>query len=387
MILKKCALCPSMLSGKNKTKEHIIPNAIGGRKKTTGFICEACNNKLGKTWDADLARQLNWFALAIGISRERGETPRQIVQTILGERFWLLNDGTFIPEKPTYSEDDLGGKTAINMTSQTIEDARKRLKGVARKYPKFDVQKALDELEVETSFLDSPLQVSLSLGGPAAGRSLVKTAFAFASECGIAHDQCKKASEYLLNENLATIPFGFSYITDFVINRPNKNVFHCVSLRADPKTGRVWSYIEYFGLLRVIVLLGENYDGPFKNECYSLNPIDGSSACVRVKEPNEKEFSEVISGGGFDHEKHKAAADYALPLILERARKRTLEHFVKQGFEHAGKKLGIKEGEYFPQEKAAEFTALMMEKLSPYIEHLVRDSRQRTKNLVDDGPT
>lgn len=374
---KICALCSSTLSNKNKTKEHIIPNAIGGRKKTTGFICEDCNNKFGETWDAELAKQLNWFSLAIGISRERGEAPRQAVQTVSGERFWLLSNGTLVPEKPTYTEEDLGGRIAIKMTSPNIENAEKRLKGVARKYPKFDVQKALDELEIKTSFLDSPLLVSLSLGGSDAGRSLVKTAFAFASECGVDHDQCEKAAGYLLDESMTAIPFGFSYIADLVSNRPKENVFHCVSLHADPKIKRIWSYVEYFGLFRVIVLLGEKYGGPFRQECYSINPVDGSSANVRIKEIGEEELNEVMSGGGFDKEKHKAAADYALPIILDCARSRTLEHFVKQGFEHAGKNLGIKEGEDIPREKAAEFTAFMMEKLSPYIEHLVRDGRPR----------
>lgn len=373
--LKKCALCPSILNLENKTKEHIIPNAIGGRKKTTTFICEPCNTKYGETWDAELAKQLNWFSLAVGISRERGAAPRQVVETTSGERFWLLSDGTFTPEKSSHSEKDVGAGIQINMTAQTIDEARKRLKGVARKYPKFNVQKALEELKIKTSFLDSPLHVSLQLGGSDAGRSLVKTAFAFASDCGVAHDQCERAYEYLTNADLKTIPFGFAYISDLVERRPAENVFHCVSLHADPKTRRICSYIEYFGLFRVLVLLGENYDGPFKDECYSINPIDASSANIQVKNIGQEEFAEIMAGNGFDQEKHKDAADYALPIILNRARSRTLEHFVRQGFEHAGKSLGIKEGEEIPPEKAKEFTAFMMEKLSPYLENLVRDGR------------
>ncbi|WP_093554400.1 HNH endonuclease [Pseudoduganella namucuonensis] len=93
---RKCALCASVLSGTNRTKEHIIPNAIGGRKKTTGFICNDCNRMFGESWDAELARQLNWFSLSIGISRERGEPPKQIVQTIEGDRYWLHNDGSYL---------------------------------------------------------------------------------------------------------------------------------------------------------------------------------------------------------------------------------------------------------------------------------------------------
>lgn len=374
---KKCALCDQTLSGKKKTKEHIIPNAIGGRKKTTGFICNDCNTKLGESWDAELARQLNWFSLAVGISRERGEPPKQIVQTIDGDRYWLLNDGSFTPEKSSYSEEDLGGAIKIELTAKTIEEAKQRLKGVARKYPKFDVEKALKELEVKTNYLDSPLHVSLSLGGPDAGRSLVKTAFSFASECGVPHAQCEKALEYLLNPAAENFPFGFAYLSDLVESRPKDKIFHCVSLHGDPKKKRLWSYIEYFGIFRLVVLLSDVYVGPYKNEVYAFNPVDGERVAMKVTtQISEEEFASLMRGEGFDQEKHRAAANYALPIILDRGRSRTLERTVKEGFEHAAKQLGISEGEIIPKKKAAEFTAFMMEKISPYIEHLVRSGHR-----------
>lgn len=378
---RKCALCPDTLSAKNKTKEHIIPNAIGGRKKTTGFICNDCNNKLGEDWDADLAKQLNWFSLAVGISRERGESPKQIVQTIEGDKYWLLNDGSFTPEKSSYSEEDLGGKIKINLTAKTIEEAKQRLKGIARKYPKFDVEKALSELEVTTNYLESPLHVSLSLGGPNAGRSLVKTAFAFASECGVPHAQCEKALEYLLNPEAEAIPFGFAYLSDLVEVRPKDRIFHCVSLHGDLKRKRLWSYIEYFGLFRIVVLLSERYAGPFRNEIYTIDPVDGERVTVKVNSQiSEDEFSSLMNGEGFDQEKHKAAADYALPIILNRSTSRSLERSVKEGFDHAAKQLGIKENEVIPKEKAAEFTGFMMEKISPFLEHLVRNGRRNGRS-------
>lgn len=92
---------------------------------------------------------------------------------------------------------------------------------------------------------------------------------------------------------------------------------------------------------------------------------------------SEEEFSALMNGEGFDQEKHKAAADYALPIILNRSTSRSLERSVKEGFDHAVKQLGIKENEVIPKEKAAIFTGFMMEKITPFIEHLVRRGRQR----------
>lgn len=374
---QKCALCDDPLTGKNISKEHIIPNAIGGRKKTTGFICNRCNNKRGEKWDADLAKQLNWFSLAVGISRERGEPPKQLVQTVEGEKYWLLSDGTFTPEKSSYSVDDSGDGVKISMTAKTMEEAKQRLKGVARKYPKLDIEKALNELEIKTDYLESPLHVNLSLGGPNAGRSLVKTAFAFASACGVPHQACEKAIEYLLDETREDIPFGFSYLSDFIQTRPSDKVFHCVSLHGDPKSKKLWSYIEYFGIFRVVVLLSDKYSGEYKNEMYSIDPIDGSSVGVKIRKDVAAEELELIwSGNGYNPEIYKSAGDYAIPIVLKRGQSRSLERSISDGFHHAAKKLGIKEGEIIPKEKAREFTALMMEKVSPYIEYLVRSGRR-----------
>jgi hypothetical protein len=127
---KTCALCASTLNNKNQSKEHIIPNAIGGRRKTKTFICNSCNNKQGETADAELARQLNWLALTLGISRERGEAPPQIIQTIEGQKLWLQNDGTMTPEKPSYHEDDSGSQTKISISARNMDEAKKMLNGV-----------------------------------------------------------------------------------------------------------------------------------------------------------------------------------------------------------------------------------------------------------------
>lgn len=380
VIVNKCAFCENTLSGKNRSKEHIIPNAIGGRKKTTEFICNTCNNKLGEKWDSELAKQLNWFSLSVGISRERGESPKQIVQTITGEKYWLLNDGSFTTEKSTYHEDIEENSVKIRLTAKTIDEAKQRLKGVSRKYPQFDVERALKEMEITTNYLDSPLRCNLSIGGPDAGRSLVKTAFAFASACGVATYKCDKALQYLLDENMSVIPFGFANLSDLIEIRPKDRIFHCVSLHADPNTKLLWSYIEYFGLFRVVVLLSENYSGKPKNEIYSIDPIDGSTVGVKIKsEINKEELSLILSGNGINNQIYKEAADYALAIIMERDRSRSLEKVVKQGVEYATKKLGINEGDIIPKELAAEFTALMMHKLSPYIENLVRSGSKRNQ--------
>ena len=53
---RQCALCGEPFADGDDSREHIIPNAIGGRKKIAGFLCRNCNSKTGKEWDSELAR-------------------------------------------------------------------------------------------------------------------------------------------------------------------------------------------------------------------------------------------------------------------------------------------------------------------------------------------
>ena len=366
-----CALCGAELIGKTRSKEHVIPNSIGGRLKTSGFICSTCNNTKGESWDAELAKQLNWFSLSLGISRERGEPPSQKVRTVDGRQLTLLPDGSFSPGS-SYSEEDIDGQKRISIIAGSVAEATKRLEGVSRKYPSFNKDHALSELEVKTDYLDSPLSVEFSIGGGKAGRSLVKTAVAFASHCGVPHKDFSRALNYLLDDQ-AEPPFGHAYLSDLVIGRELLPIFHCVSVKSDRSKDRLWAYIEYYGLFRVIVLISDHYTGVDVDKTYALDPVTGQQLNVAILgDVPEDEFCRVVTGDGWDCKVHRAAADFTLPRVMRRSEQRALENAVASGFEHAARVLGIPEGADIPKDKAAEFTALLMERLSPYISHVVR---------------
>jgi hypothetical protein len=370
-----CALCGVPLIGRSRSKEHIIPNAIGGRLKTAGFICDECNNTKGKSWDAALAKQLNWFSLSFGISRERGEPPGQLVNTVDGRQYMLASNGSFYP-KSSYSEELVDGNKKIHMVAASIQEATKRLKGVAKKHTSFDLEQALSELKMQTVYLESPLEVELSLGGMECGRSLVKTALAYASYCGVKIRDFGRALDFLLN-NEAEPPYGHAYLSDLVINRDRTTMFHCVAVKSDLEKKRLWSYIEYFGMFRVLVLINDDYEGLMVDSTHAINPVTGRGVDVAVDNGiSDADFCKIIDGYGHDPAVHKAAADLVMPLVIERSKKRTFEGVVSEGFAHAALSLGIAEGENIPPERAKEFTALMMEKITPYLTYLVRNGRR-----------
>ena len=81
-----CAFCAKHLTESNASKEHVIPNAIGGRKTINNFICVDCNNSTGANWDKELVSQLRPLCTMLNINRDRGSNRAFVVETINGRR-------------------------------------------------------------------------------------------------------------------------------------------------------------------------------------------------------------------------------------------------------------------------------------------------------------
>ncbi|MGL3709412.1 HNH endonuclease [Leptospirillum ferriphilum] len=138
-----CALCFGKITNKNRSKEHLFPNAIGGRLKIPDFICNNCNKISGSKWDKSLTDQLNIFSVFFGISRERGSPPPETVETTTGEKLLLHSKGGFSPTKPTLSENKTEQGTQIQIKARTQHEARNMLLGLKRKYPNIDPEELL----------------------------------------------------------------------------------------------------------------------------------------------------------------------------------------------------------------------------------------------------
>ena len=57
-----CVLCEAELAGPAPGLEHVIPESLGGRKRTANVLCRDCNSSTGHDRDAQLAKHLLPFA-------------------------------------------------------------------------------------------------------------------------------------------------------------------------------------------------------------------------------------------------------------------------------------------------------------------------------------
>lgn len=373
-----CALCPATLTEENWTKEHIIPNSIGGMVKVGGFICEPCNNRKGETWDAVLANQFHWLSLKLGIVRDHGEVPPAVVETVSGEKFNLLNNGSMEPAKFAFSRVEEDGIVKISMTPRTMKEATRKINELAKRYPTLDKAQALAQAKIRTTYLKEPLKVQLEFGGELAGRSVVKTALAFAFWKGIPSSLCENVQEFLLSEPVLdktgqVVPcdadcYGLAYLSDLVKVRPQGAFFHCLGVFSDHVSRQLFAYVEFFGLARWLIVLSKHYDGPPINESYALDPTTGKPVHVTLNWPlADEEVKSIVTGYGLDN--YYSEIVKMIGPLMERADERGFNNTIETALKTAIERCGLKPGDPISEAHAARIASEVADAKSAYMAH------------------
>jgi hypothetical protein len=364
-----CAICSEPITGESESSEHAIPAAIGGRLKVRGFICRRCNSDSGFTWDAKLASQLHPLSLLFGVERQRGLTPALPIVTTAGEELVINAEGRFTPTRPSFSEETAPEGVKIQIMARSMEEAKRMLAGVKRKYPNVDVARILADAQMSTSYPKGLVHHRLEFGGEVSGRSVVKSVLAMAHHAGVPTSVCRDALDYLRHSSAAPC-FGYYQATDLVLDRPPEVPLNCVSVEANPDTGLVLGYAEYFGVHRVVVCLGRRYAGGRIQASYAVDPRTG----VQLELSITLGFSEAEIEAIYDYKMiPDGAIQEAFAKVMPAAIKKKFEaeknRVTREATEYAFANCGAKPGEMLTEEHVKNLSRLMAEKLTPFILH------------------
>jgi hypothetical protein len=375
--VNRCWLCPRTLEGENVTGEHVIPSAIGGHKEVFKFICRTCNSNRGSNWEAEVARQFLWFSSTVAVKRGRGgKHPDLKVQTASGEKLRLQSDTVLVPDEPVVDVRDLGDKLQITIRTNNTKTAENLINKVARDHPSFDVQKALREMSSEDSYLDSPLALSFRYGGPDAGRSMVKSCLALLSDAGARPEDCRRALKYLEDPSPdAPPPFWIFFNEDLVTDRPQDHLFHCVSVVGQPEHGRILGYVEYFNFARILVQIGEGYQGEAFQATYAIDPVDARALEINVDFARVPRKLEDIRMPNEPPQMYLDAFQVTGRIVDTISRGRVRLHAISQAAQGALLAVGLDPAtEEVPEELKDQWLSEFLELLKPYIRSQLRRS-------------
>jgi hypothetical protein len=303
-----------------------------------------------------------------GVKRQRGSTPKLAITTTAGENLLIGPEGLAL-SKPSYSEVSTEQGIKIQITARSTQEAKRILAGVKRKYPNTDVDGILKESLVTRSYLEGAVHHDLNFGGEISGRSIVKSAAALAHRAGISLDICRDALGYL-RDPAAPPCFGFYQASDLLSARPAGVPLHCMGVQANPETGLILGYAEYFGVHRVVLCLGRRYAGDRIGMTYAVDPRTGARLNLGVR----LTFSAAQIEAIYDYKMiPDGAIAEAFAKVVPGALKRQFEserdRVIKEAVEYAFANCGAKPGELLTEEQKKKLPSLISEKMMPFLLH------------------
>ena len=364
--MAKCILCEQELTSGINSEEHIIPQAIGGKLCVKGLLCINCNSMTGK-WDAVVCQQLNPLSLFFGVIRDRGKVPPQIFSTTAGERLKAHVDGSFSLEKPNYQEMVTEHGIEIKIAARSDYELSKILKGVKRKYPKISLAEIKQKAVHIERYPEGLILKSLKFGGEKAGRSIVKTALSFAFNMGVDVSLCETALKYLKGSDQA--PFGY-YSHNIVVGRPVGVPMHCVSISGNPAEKLLLAYVEYFGFLRMIVCLSDQYLGEEISKTYAFNPATGGYLDVNIRITLRRgELQELYGYKMFWNDELEKALSAVIEPRLKETQRIERQRVIDEAIDWAIQKSSWSEGAPFTEEINKEICSAIAERMASYLQH------------------
>ena len=367
---KTCALCAKQFTVSNTSKEHIIPNAIGGRKTISSFICVDCNNSTGADWDKELVNQLRPLCTMLNIKRGRRSNQDFNVETINGRKLTVRPDGSMTIAQPVVDVRNLGDKTEIKIQARTMKEFKSLLSGLQKKYPQIDIDEMIKKATDEHEYSSDPYRIPFEYGGLIAGHSVIKSCLALVYEAGLNIDNCEHAKSYLLSDGKAC--FGYFTEYDVVKDRPEKTFFHGVYVCGDPVRKQILAYVEYFGFLRIVACLSSNYIGDAFSHSYAVNPVTGKELDLKFDlDVTPEEISEIYAYKKVDYDETMRDLETLLAYWRELDEDRAISNAVRDALEFVYTKYDVKSGDLLSDERAKAIAHVVTTRLGPFLQHLV----------------
>lgn len=362
--MKNCFICNQTLTDSNASDEHIILNALGGHIHSKQLLCKRCNEKLGQNADAELARELEFYASYLDIPRQRGENRR--IETDKDTEYHLLPGGKPELKRPQFSSKEVDGKVQVEMVSRNEAEARQMLKGLKKKYPGLDIEQALAQAVRRKEYLSEKVTVSMGFEGKKIFPSIVKTAVEFYVWKDGDREQIEHLIPYITGEKEMDVCWYF-YPAESVTEENDEDILHRLYVLGDAQEGILYAYVSLFGVLQCLVLLNDDYTGEdfVADYCYEVNKAEERQYAFRG-EYNRQEILQLIGQRDTKWAQglmvgHQRFMEKATSILHNRVLERILQDAMKNSFEK------YPEGIPMTQEMFHDFRRELEKELYPWL--------------------
>jgi len=254
----KCLFCSAALEQTDNPKEHIIPNAIGGRLKSRVLICSTCNSTFGQKCDASMAEKFNFFANFLDIKRERGE-PQPIRSDITDSDYSILPGGKPALTKPEFAIKEIEGGKKVEIKARNMKEARQILEGMKKKDPSIDVDKILATAVPVREYVPGFIDLRLNVGGPDLLRAIAKMLYLFSEHKspGLMKGSTEVAEFIKGSADYRQIYFYYPPVP--FVAASEDQVLHTLLIKSYPAEKLLLGFVELFGVVSFVCVLSDNF--------------------------------------------------------------------------------------------------------------------------------
>lgn len=265
----QCIYCKRSFNPAETPAEHIVLNALGGKRKSHEIVCEDCNTYFSHSVDKQLPESLALIRAILGIPRGKIPTVRA-----RGTRTGKLYRISGSRKKEIL--DVVAPKTDELLMSdsqspvQIIADPRKAksiVDGLQKKHPELAI------VQIKGIRYSEPLEPigPTPIGGPIERRCIAKMGLNFLAICpGIPTDLVGRSifdsiRRYVrYGEENSTFPVGIDTRNLLGLSTIPNGVFcNRITVSCNPTTSNVVAWVEILSSLPFSVLLSDQYEGPY----------------------------------------------------------------------------------------------------------------------------
>ena len=249
---KKCRGCGVNLTAQNDSAAHVFPNALGGRLKPRGIICQLCNTALDRAADNALVRAFGDWPTLLNLPRDQGGHPPKLIDTRDGRRVRVEADGNITSAQVTYDVSEIEEGHQVIIAAGNMNTFRQLLKRAKKQFPLFDIDSAEKAAQVAGDADDDMLKLSFDFSPQAVFGGVITAIWLY-----LIHATGRVFMDWdrLLKciGEMQTRGGNFRYLVDGLpgLAGPDIPLGHKIVIRSVPCTGEMIAYVEVMGILRV----------------------------------------------------------------------------------------------------------------------------------------
>lgn len=332
-----CLFCDNDLHSKTRP-EHILLNALGGRKTSRRIVCSGCNEYFGSTIDKDLAESVGGLRNMLHHTSGSGKPPpSRSYESQSGKVTVDPNGSPSVRAKPFELRRD-GSDVQLTIQARDIAGFANHLRHAAARLRCSPIE-LLDQLRADfpcglrEEFQPAPSdQGRLSVGGEQSLRSVAKSCVELLA-LAIGNDAVRSKPYTATRKFVREGGFHFNDRNICLDTRPLPievslheefgAAFHLVWVKSDA-AGRTLGYFRLYGFAAWALVLAEAGGAPFIDVNLVCDPVSGKWA-ENLEVLRDVPFA-WLEGPEFDGD----SAAQRLQSVHGRAHQRSFELFAER---------------------------------------------------------